>query len=115
MTAASRLTRRAFLAASGAASIVVLSGCGSSSPGPAPFTPEVDKTTAWRLSTRNVDGASNAAKGHAANKRFASAAVADANRAHPGDKSRVVPIDVSEAMWDVWFGTGQDMVDLRKM
>jgi len=114
MTAPARLTRRGFLAASGAASIVLLSGCGGGG-GPAPFNPQVDKTTAWRLSTRNVAGASNAAKCHAANKRFDSAANADANRAHSGDKSRVVPIDISESMWDAWFGTGVNMVDLRQI
>ena len=109
-----RLTRRGFLIASGAASITVLAGCGGTQTF-LPDSPTVDKTTMWRLSTRNVDSASNAAKAHAANKRFVSAAAANAMRAHPGDQSKIVPLDITEATWDKYFGTGLDCVDLRQV
>ena len=114
MTRSSRdqLSRRGFLALSGITSVIVLTGCGG---GDAftPFSTTVDKTTMWRLSTRNVSGASQAAKKHAANKRFVSAQAAALNRAHDGDRSRIVPLDVSESTWEQYFGSGADMVDLR--
>ena len=107
------LSRRSFLIASGAVSIGMLAGCGGGGT-PAPRV-GVEQTKAYRLSTRRVASASNAAKAHAANKRFISPDVADANRAHPGDKSRIVTIDVSPATWNLWFGRGQAIVDLRRI
>ena len=105
------LSRRLFLIASGAASIGMLTGCG----GGGTSNPAVQQTKAYLLSTRRVPSASNAAKAHAANKRFLTAEVADANRAHPGDKSRIVSIDISPATWDLWFGGGQSITDLRRL
>ena len=109
------LSRRGFLALSGITSVVVLTGCGTGGDTFTPFANTVDKTTAWRLSTRNVSGASQAAKKHAANKRFVSAQAAMLNRAHAGDHSRPVPVDVKEATWESWFGGGADMIDLRNV
>ena len=112
----SRLTRRVFLAATGAASIAALTGCGGGSGGGDPAVPDPSgPAVAFRLSTRGINTASNAAKAHAANKRFATAAAAEANRAHPGDPSRVVSIHVSEATWNAWFGGGAQVVDLRTL
>ena len=106
-------TRRAFLAAAGAVAAVAVVGCGSGDT----FTPipTVDQTKAWRLSTRDVASASNAAKLHAANWRFLSGTVADGCRAHPGDRSNIVPIDISPRTWQLWFGGGATKVDLRKI
>ena len=109
-----RLSRRGFLLASGAASITLLAGCGSNDAF-MPISPGVDQTKMWRLSTRGVPSASNAAKSHAANMRFVSAAAADLGRAHPGDKSRIVPLDISPTVWDQYFGGGFEMVDLRRI
>lgn len=106
------LTRRTFLAATGALSVGVLAGCGGGSSSSAVA---VDKTKAYQLSTRNVSSASNAAKAHAANKRFVSPEVADATRAHPGDRSRIVSIDIAPATWELWFGGGSPVVDLRRI
>ena len=106
------LTRRTFLAATGAIGVGVLAGCGGSS-GSSPAA--VDQTKAYALSTRNVSSASNAAKAHAANKRFLTPEIADANRAHPGDKSKIVPLDISPTTWNLWFGGGNPIVDLRKI
>lgn len=110
---AGRLSRRMFLLSSMAAGAGMLVACGGSDSF-TPFSPTVDQTKAWQLSTRYVSSASNAAKAHAANKRFVSAAAADLNRAHPGDKSRIVQVDVSPATWQQWFGGGLDCVDLRQ-
>ena len=109
---AGRLSRRIFLLSGAAVGAGLLVGCGGSDSF-TPFAPTVDQTKAWQLSTRGVASASNAAKAHAANKRFVSAAAADAGRAHSGDKSRIVQIDVSPATWQQWFGGGFDVVDLR--
>ncbi|MHC4938892.1 MAG: hypothetical protein ACYTHK_07990 [Planctomycetota bacterium] len=67
---------------------------------------------AYRLSTRGRR-ASRAAKAHAANKRFVTRAAAESARAHPGDNSPVVSIDVSPEQWLAWFGDGSQAVDLR--
>jgi hypothetical protein len=104
------LTRRGFLAVTGALALGSLVGCGGSS-GPA----AVDQTKAWRFSTRDVDSASNAAKSHAANLRFVSVLAALGNRAHPGDKSKIVPIDIKPTTWQLWFGSGATQVDLRTL
>ena len=103
------LSRRVFLAATGATSLALLVGCGGGS-GP---SVAVDETKAVRLSTRKVSGASTASKLNAANKLFVSAAAASLGRAHPGDKARIVTIDISPATWQLWFGDGTQVVDLR--
>ena len=111
---AGRLSRRLFLLSSAAVGAGMLVGCGGSDSF-TPFSPSVDQTTAWQLSTRGVGTASNAANAHAANKRFVSAAAADLGRAHNGDKSRIVQIDIKPATWQQWFGGGLDCVDLRQL
>jgi len=112
----SRLTRRVFLAATSAVSIAALTGCGGGGGGTDPVVPDPSgPAVAFRLSTRGVDTASNAAKANAANKRFATAAAADAGRAHPGDNARIVTINVSQATWEAWFGGGAQVVDLRAL
>jgi hypothetical protein len=67
----------------------------------------------YRLSSRGRN-ISQAAKKHNANKRFASAAAAKSNRAHPGDTSRVVPLVVSASEFNRLFDNGSAQVaDLR--
>ena len=107
------LTRRGFLAATGAVAVGSLLGCGGG--GGTDTPPESVQTKAYRFSTRDVDSASNAAKSHAANMRFVSPAAAELSRAHPGDKSKIVPVDIKPATWDLWFGSGSTQVDLRKL
>ena len=108
-----RLTRRTFLASAGAASALGLAACGAAGDR---FVPDSGPVVVYRLSTRGVSSASNAAKIHAANKRFATMAAADAGRAHPGDKSKIVPLTISRATYELWFGSGAgqtDVADLR--
>jgi hypothetical protein len=102
------MPRRGFLALLG---FLGLAACGGGSSG---STPVVNKTVAFRLSTRGRR-ASQAAKSNAANKRFVSRAAAEAGRAHPGDSSRVVSLDVSSGQWDAWFGGGRKTADLRRL
>jgi len=108
------ISRRVFLAAAGAAGISSLVGCGG---GGGSFDPGGGNGTqyvAYRLSTKGKR-ASQAAKANAANKLFSTPAAADAGRAHPGDGSAVVRIDLSEARWMQLFGSGLDTVDLRRV
>ena len=107
-----QLPRRGFLAL---LSCVAL-GCGGGSAAPAPgpgATPTAQRDVAYRLSTRGRR-TSRAARAHAANKRFVSPEAAEAGRAHPGDRSRVVSIDIAPAQWDAWFASGAPVVDLRR-
>ena len=111
MPDSAHLSRRAFLAAVAAlGAAAALPGCGGGSSG---GDEVLDKTTMYRLSTRG-QRASNAAKANAANKLFATAADAEAGRAHPGDKARVVPLDTKPETWDLLFQDGaRRVIDLR--
>jgi hypothetical protein len=50
---------------------------------------------------------------NAANKVFVSRAAAEAGRAHPGENSRVVPIDLFPDQWESWFAGGATVIDRR--
>ena len=103
MSAAIRMTRRLFLALSGAVASVAFVGCNSSSSGGGDSRDSgVD---IYRLSSRGRR-TSNAAKLHNANKRFATEQAARENRAHPGDTSRVVMVRVSDAEFRRMFASG---------
>lgn len=106
------INRRVFLAAAGAAGLSTLVGCGGGSGGTPSGSPS--PYVAYRLSTK-TKRASKAAKANAANKLFVSPQAADLGRAHPGDPSDIVTIDLSEARWMMYFGAGADTVDLRKI
>lgn len=81
---------------------------------PAPQGVAVPRTI-YRLSVRGRRG-SKAAKLHNANLRFATESAANANRAHRGDNSRVVPLIVSEDEFDRLFGSrGSLVADLRSL
>ena len=112
------ISRRRFLeAATLATSVGVLSalpGCGCSTDALSAFVaPTTAPRTVYRLSVRG-QRASNASKRNAAYKRFLTAADAELGRAHPGDCARVVPITVSDAQWQAWFGSGARAVDTRR-
>lgn len=103
------LTRRRFLAAG--ATLAAATMVARRAPAGAPLAP----VQIYRLSLRGRRG-SQAAKRHNANLRFASAAVAAANRAHPGDRSRVVGIVVSADEYDRLFTSRQaEIADLREL
>src|SRR5688572_13262341 len=102
---ANGLTRRGFLAATGMAAAAAVTGCGGGGA-------NADHATIYALSGRGRR-ISNAAKIHNANMRFVSPLVALANRAHPGDTSKVVPLDVSGAEFKRLFGMFGMVADLR--
>jgi len=104
-----QISRRVFMVAAGAAGATVLVGCGGGGGTPPPGG---SGYVAYRLSTKSKR-TSNAAKKNAANKLFATAAAADAGRAHPGDASDIVMVDLSEARWMQLFGGGGLVADLR--
>ncbi len=69
----------------------------------------------YRLSSRGRR-VSNAAKSYNANMRFATPEAADRNRAHRGDRSRVVPLAVSvEEYHRLFVSRHSDVADLRKL
>jgi hypothetical protein len=108
-----RLTRRAFLFVAGA-----LAACTTlprrAAALPALGTPGGPREI-FRLSLRGRRG-SRAAKRHNANLRFATVEAAAANRAHPGDVSRIVAIVVSADEFDRLFVSRDSAVaDLREL
>lgn len=108
-----QLTRREFLIIGG----TVAAGTLAAGPAKAMKASQVVLTpqTAFKLSLRGRRG-SNAAKNHNANMVFATAAAAEANRAHAGDTSRVVQIVVSADEFDRLFTSRNSLTaDLRKL
>ncbi len=57
---------------------------------------------------------SNAAKMKNANCLYATFAAASQGRAHPGDRSRVVPVVISASLFGSLFRNGRVAVDLRR-
>ncbi|MDJ0522278.1 MAG: hypothetical protein QNJ90_09415 [Planctomycetota bacterium] len=110
MTRIIRLSRRDVLFAAGATAALSLAGCGGG--GGDPVAQQTGPQIVYKLSGRGRR-ISNAAKSHNANKLFVSQAAADANRAHPGDRSRIVELPVSPARWEQLFGGGFQIADLR--
>jgi hypothetical protein len=88
-------SRRHFLKIGGGMAAAVLAGNALDAAGH--LTRRMRVPVMYRLSLRGRRG-SNAAKKHNANLRFATKAAANAHRAHPGDRSRIVaePVSVSE-------------------
>lgn len=108
-------SRRRFLLAGGSLTVGALAGV-RLAPKPAFAAPSADGArAAYRLSLRGRRG-SRAAKRHNANMVFRSAPAAHANRAHPGDHSRVVAILLSQARYDQLFPhTTSVVADLRHL
>ncbi len=104
----SNITRREFLVLSGAVTAAAFFTVRCDSGGGSGGT-----VTVFKLSLRGRRG-SNAAKKHNANFLFATVEAAEANRAHPGDNSRIVPVVISRARFDRLFNNGNTAVaDLR--
>jgi hypothetical protein len=108
-----QLTRREFLIIGGALAAGTLVGSRAAAQ-PSPRT-AAGARVVYRLSLRGRRG-SKAGKLHNANLRFATEAAADANRAHPGDNSRIVGTVVSEDEFDRLFSSRNSLVaDLRSL
>jgi len=104
-----RLTRRAVMVqgivvATGAIAAGTLLGCGGGGGGGEPLQDFV-VSKAYMLSGRGLR-TSKAAQLHNHNKVFPTPEAAEVGRAHAGDTSRVVPIDVKPDTWLNWFARG---------
>jgi hypothetical protein len=71
-------------------------------------------SVAWRRSGRGRR-VSRAVNIRNANLRYKNKGAAKSDRAHPGDTSQVVSIDVSDETFRRWFGDGAHRIDLRKL
>ena len=111
-----QLTRREFLIIGGAVAAGGLAGGRAAAlPAPQGVQGVNGPLLVYRLSVRGRRG-SNAAKLHNANLLFATAEAADANRAHPGDRSKVVSIVVNPDEFDRLFTSrGSQIADLRAL
>jgi hypothetical protein len=69
---------------------------------------------AWRRSGRGRR-VSRAVNIRNANLRYKNKGAAKSDRAHPGDTSQVVSIDVSDETYRRWFGNGAHRIDLRRL
>ena len=110
------VNRRAFIAAGSSAAAGMLIA--------APLEGAVQKgfrnnpkgrVTIYRLSSRGRR-TSRAAKRYNANHRFATKHAADTHRAHPGDRSRIVPLTVSiEEYHRLFTSRHSHVADLREL
>lgn len=99
------LTRRTFLGVAVSAAALAAAGC----PRPA-----CGKGVKVYIRSGRGKRVSNAAKSHNHNFIYATRAAALANPAHPGDKSKVVSIVISQARYDELFPGFRQVADLRK-
>ncbi|GMV94710.1 MAG: hypothetical protein AMXMBFR82_44880 [Candidatus Hydrogenedentota bacterium] len=100
------LTRRAFMGFAAAVSFLPLVGC--------PLRPPGKGVIVYRRSLKGMHG-SNAGKKHAANHLYKTRLAAFLDRAHPGDKAKVVPITISRAFYERIFRFGRVDADLRQV
>lgn len=99
------LTRRTFLHLTALVSLAGFIGCPR---------PSQDPVKVFKRSGRGRH-VSQAAKNHNANRLYRTEAAALADAPHPGDNSKVVSIDMSQKRFNQLFGSGQMMVDLRRL
>jgi hypothetical protein len=112
------MSRREFIVLGGTAAAVLallpLSGCGGGSSNTS-STSNDQSLYVYRLSSRGKR-TSQAAKKHNANKLFATWDAAESNRAHPGDRSRIVQVNISPARYErLFLKPNRDLVDLRSV
>lgn len=110
------LNRRAFIAAgSAAAAGILIAGPLDAATGILSQKNKKGRVTIYRLSLRGRRG-SRFAREHNANMRFITARIADLHRAHPGDRSRVVPLTISAEVYQQMFARRRaQWVDLRQL
>jgi len=105
------ISRRQFVRAAAVLGVIRLTGCGQ----PFPIGPGIGTgVIAYVRSGRGIKGISNAAKKHNANHVYATMAAAVGDLPHPGDRSRVVQIVMNSTLHNQLFGSGDDIVDLRR-
>ena len=107
-----RVTRRAFLRAAVLCGVLGTSDWVPTAAGTSHRGITRGGAVAFRRSGRGRH-VSNAAKSHNANLLYATELAAANNPAHPGDKSRVVPVVIGAGLFDGLFGSGRVVADLR--
>ncbi|GJM15043.1 MAG: hypothetical protein DHS20C13_03700 [Thermodesulfobacteriota bacterium] len=106
------ITRRKFLQLSSAVAATAFIGI-SCDGGDGNQSGSDQAVMVYRLSVRGRRG-SNASKKHNANHLFLTPEAADQNRAHPGDRSRIVSVVISESRFNQLFNGGAvEVADLR--
>ncbi len=105
----SQFTRRTFMQLSALAGLTKLIGCSGIEP-----VAGGGGAIAYRRSGRGRR-ISRAAKKHNANRLYASAAAANRDRPHAGDKSKVVAVTIPQSKFDRLFTGGRKSADLRRM
>ena len=106
------VSRRGFLQVFAATGLAQLVGCGTGLMVQDPTGGSRGGVVVFKRSGRGMR-ISNAAKAHNANHLYATAEAAAADLAHPGDRSRVVSVVVSQRRFDELFPGGLQQVDLR--
>ena len=101
-----KLSRRDFLSISASFGLMALFGCSTTPPSPG------QGVTVYRRSGKGRH-VSNAAKKHNANHMYATEQVSALDLVHPGDRSRVVSVTISTAMFTKLFSNGKLVADLR--
>ncbi len=113
VTSSKQFTRREFLVIGGSVAVGALAG--ASLRAPRAVAGSSPNHVIFRLSLRGRRG-SKAAKLHNANMRFATESAAKLHHAHPGDRSRVVQLTVSAAVFQRLFPSpDREVADLRKI
>ena len=106
------LTRRKFIQLSGVVAATAFIGISCDGGDGNQSSPD-EAVMVYRLSVRGRRG-SNASKIHNANHLFLTPEAADQNRAHPGDRSRIVSVIISESRFNQLFNGGAlEVADLR--
>jgi len=103
MISSGKLTRRAFLSLTASLGLLTLWGC----------SPFLNKGVIVYRRTGKGYHVSNAAKKHNANHLYATIQSAAQDLAHPGDRSKVVMVTISYAMYEKLFPNGKLVADLR--
>jgi len=97
------MTRRAFLSVAASIGLMALFGCS---------LPPGQSIVVYRRSGRGRH-VSNAAQANNANHLYATEQAALEDLAHPGDRSKVVMVTISSAMYTKLFPPGKLTADLR--
>jgi len=103
MTSTWKLTRRGFLSLTASLGLLTLWGCSAF----------LSKGVIVYRRTGKGRHVSNAAKKHNANHLYATIQAAAQDLAHPGDRSKVVMVTISNAMYEKLFPNGKLVADLR--
>jgi hypothetical protein len=99
-----KMTRRTFLGLTASVGLMAFFGC---------TLPPSQSAVVYRRSGRGRH-VSNAAKKHNANRLYATMEAAALDMPHAGDRSKIVSVTISYAMYAKLFSGGKSIADLRR-